>query len=128
MQLTSFILLSLVLGEESLRIIVGIRKQTQIKKLVLIRECLFYFRGWPTDHEDNAFYQNFNRQYRKDLIVSLTFKNKGIVSKLKGAYIAWSKNFISSLDRVNSDKFIHTRESVQFGPVCLPDTIEILKK
>ncbi len=38
------------------------------------------------------------------------------------------KNFIGSLDRVNSDKVIYTRESVQFGPVCLPDTNEMLKK
>ena len=38
------------------------------------------------------------------------------------------KNSIGSLDRVNSDEFIYTRESVLFGPVCLPDTIEMLKK
>ena len=54
-----------------------------------------------------------------------------IVRLLKGAHIAWSKNqvhcFIGLLDRVNSDKLIDTRESVQLGLVWQTEAFECWK-
>ena len=57
--------------------------------------------------------------------------NKYLSILLKGAHIAWSKKlvrcFIGQLDRVNADKFIDTRESVQLGLVWQTEAFECWK-